>query len=162
MGDKVFGRITADEWSALRHAVADRDRELDIFHASLYVRTDGCTAADEVAQFAPKRLGECLANLAADHRTGERYTPEELDHLAREQRVDVLLVDLLDHQRHSDDYIRLNVLQCFEQDRWGRALGEEIDMCSAAERVEKFTNLPEHVCQRQHRYESLPRIDGQH
>ena len=135
---------------------------MDIHETFLHDGVHRRTTADEVLQLASERVSQTALDAALEEIADDRHVPERADRPFGERGVEFLLVDLLDDQGHGDHQVGLHVLEGFEQDGRGRALGQEIDMRPGAKGVQQLAYLAEHVCQRKHGDEALSRIDGQH
>ena len=125
---------------------------MDVQQAVFHLRIQGCTAQQEIFDVASERFLQRLLHFVADSASDDRRLPERPHDARRDTRRDVLLVDLLYHQRNHHHLVRLHFLQRLQEYRRSRGLHQEIDMTTRAERVEELAHLPEHMRHGQDRH----------
>lgn len=99
----VVGR-EADERGAFGHAVADRDREVNLHEEGLGLLIHRGAADDEDRDVAAEGVHELLADDRVDGRIQERNLHGDRHGALFEHREHLLAVDLFEDHRHAADH----------------------------------------------------------
>ena len=147
LGPVLIGKQRA----GLGHAVAHEVRELDLPEDLLDLGIEGGAAHDELLHVAAEGLHEAVLDLLVDDLVDAGDLEEELHEGLVDGRLDLGLVDLLHHERHGDQQVRLDVGECLEERGRGRGLAEPVDGRAVAERVDELDYEAVHMGHREHR-----------
>ena len=148
-----FGLVPAgvcDDGAALCHAVAHGESESDTAEECLGLAVEGCTSDNHLVELAAEGLVELVVDLLEYLLVNDGKPEQQADVPAVDDRLELLLVNLLDDQRYGDDKVGLDGAHGVEDDLGGRESGEEMHVAAGAELHQELEHHTVHVGGREH------------
>ena len=141
----------ADQRGAFGHAVADRDRELDLHQERLGLLVHRRAADDENSDVAAEGVHQFLADHRVDGRVEQRNLHGDRHGTFFQHREHLLAVDLFEDHRHAADDRGFHDGHRLQQDFRRRNLPQQGDVPTDGQRCEEVECAAVGVCQRQER-----------
>ncbi len=148
---EVFPIRVADDWGALRHAVAHGVGELDFVQHLFNLGVECRAAYDDLVALAAQSRHQAVAELAVDGVAQHRHFTQHLDFRAVVLAEDALAHNLLDEHRHDDDEVGLDLFECLEDDGCGQCACDERHVDADAEFVHQLEGHAVQMCRREQR-----------
>ena len=138
--------------STLRHAITNAVAEVYVFQHLLYLFVQRRAADNQVAQLVAERCHQAVVHFLANHILDNRSVPQHLHHGLVNHREYFLLDNLLYHEGHRQNHVRVHLREGFHQCRWGGGFRQEVRARARAYLIQELECQAKGVGDRKHRY----------
>ena len=158
--NELIMRRKADKRGALGHTIANGEGEFDFAEERLDFGVERSSADDNLVEVASEGLNQSVADGCVDGGGESGDSKHPALQRVGEQRLDHLLVDLLDDEGHGEDSRGFDFLEGLQQNLGSKRASVVTGITTGAEIAEEVEGATVGVCQRKEAEESAVVADN--